>query len=483
MKYIILGAGKAGKSIARDLLQRNREIELILVDDDRQKIGSNWMNIPIQGPIEAYLSHCSEMHTTPVIIALPSVEKKTITKIYSQLQTKRFTDIKILPSLTSNLKDAKTDLLETIDLNELLLRNKLKKANKTNLAYLRNKTVLITGAGGSIGEVLAEHVLLSDPSHLIVLDNNEPALVNVYKRLKHIAATQGTAPRITPVLLPIEQKALVDDLFTHYPIEYVFHTAAYKHVDMVEINPKMGVLVNIIGTKHLLESASDNGTSQFIHISTDKVVEPSNIYGYSKLVAELLVRTHQSSHMNTVVTRFGNVLGSSGSVIPIFVHQIARGGPITITDLRCKRYFMTIPEACSLILHASYLGSTHRTNKLFVLEMGQQIPIIELAQRLCTLYGLELHKDISVQEIGLREGEKLEERLFFSNEHEKKSSIEYIWEVTPKTKQMNTPSKQQESVRASIKALLCRLEQLLDERHSSRDTFYKLFESYLQEVL
>ncbi len=328
----------------------------------------------------------------------------------------------------------KSRIKKTLNMKDLLSREIIELPNKKALSYLQNKRILITGAGGSIGSELATQLLYAGVSRMYLLGHGEYSIYKIAQKL-HRLQEHGIGERTHFIPVPCE---LTDEHSVHHMLkklkaDVIFHTAAYKHIDLVEKNPVVSTATNIFGTKFLVDAAKKYGTQRFILISTDKAANPTSVYGANKLVSEQLALNAGTTEMRTSVMRFGNVLGSRGSVIPLFEKQIATGGPITITSPECCRYFMTLSEACSLILYALQLNK-ETLHSLYALEMGKQISIIDIAQRMLDFYGLKKDKDISFVITGLRPGEKIRENLLSPHEERYESPIKHVYYVINKDK-------------------------------------------------
>ena len=290
--------------------------------------------------------------------------------------------------------------------------------------YLKNRTVLVTGAGGSIGSELCRQMVRFGPERIILFDVSEPNLYSIEMELKY----QWGYENYTTVLGDVRSELLLDRVFRHFCPEVVFHAAAYKHVPMLEQNPWQGVYNNILGTQTLLEQAVCNGTKNFVLVSTDKAVRPTNVMGASKRICELIARAHLGNNTSIMAVRFGNVVGSAGSVIPLFRQQIEQGGPVTVTHPEVTRYFMTIAEATQLILQAGALG---KGGEIFVLEMGTPVKIADMALDLIRLSGKDPERDIEIVFTGLRPGEKLYEELITEGENILATKHEKIMVLKP----------------------------------------------------
>jgi len=409
---IIYGAGKAGQKLAEELKYTDYKIRFF-VDDNQKLQGRSIDGIKIISK-EKLKKIIRDNKEDLLIIAMPSAESKRIEKIYNALK-EYFTDIKILPSLNKILLDKPfSKQLKDISIEDLLAR-KPKDLDKEKIKeFIENKVVLITGAGGSIGSELSRQCARYGAKQLLLLENSE---YNLYK----IEQELGEKYNIVPILQDVSKKDLIEKTFKKYNIDIVLHAAAYKHVPLVEMNIEEAIINNIIGTKNVIDLAIKYNVKNFVLISTDKAVRPTNVMGATKRVCELYAQNVNSNNTDIVAVRFGNVLGSSGSVVPKFKEQILKGGPVTVTHPEITRYFMLIPEACQLVLQAGAIG---KGGEVFILDMGKPVKIVDLAKKMIQMYGKE--DEIEIKFTGLRPGEKLYEELLI-NESEKKTIYESIF--------------------------------------------------------
>ena len=412
---VILGAGFAGTALAREIRQKmpDRRLEAFW-DDDPAKIGTTVEGLPVVGPIAAVAQTSG---IDEAFIAIPSATKNQLRAIWQTLVDAGIPKIQILPAI-SQIVDGEAHLVLTreIDPQDLLGRNPVQISLKESLKYLRGKRVMITGAGGSIGSELARQLLSGGAERLYLYGHGENSIYQIDKELRQLqAGGVGEGSTIVPVIGDLKDANHLEFLLSRMHLDVIFHAAAHKHVPMAETNPVEAVTNNVFGTHHLVEAALAAGVSRFVLISTDKAVEPNSIYGVTKRICEDLVLDADSRSGNArfLVVRFGNVLGSRGSILPLFREQIMAGGPVTITDKRVSRYFMTIPEAVTLVLQAGGVGTG---GQLYLLDMGEPLLIEDLASQIIRFHGKEPHKDIAFQYIGLRPGEKLEERLWGPDE-------------------------------------------------------------------
>jgi len=356
-----------------------------------------------------------------IIIAIASATSKDIRGIMEQVRKTNIKDVKVLPRL-SDLMNGKVTLndIRDISIEDLLGREPVKIDLRQVSSYLRNKIILVTGAGGSIGSELCRQIARLDPAKLIMLDIGETEIFNIDRGIK----SEYPYLQILSIVGCIKDENKVKRVFRENNINIVFHAAAYKHVPLMEENPREAILNNIYGTKVVAKISSEFGVERFINISTDKAVNPTSVMGATKRVAENLILGLTSNSTSFISVRFGNVLGSRGSVVPIFQEQIKKGGPITITDYEMKRYFMTIPESVQLVMQAGAMGNG---SDVFVLDMGDPVFINQIAEELIRLSGLEPDKDIPIVISGRRPGEKIFEELLTAEEGTTKTRHQKIF--------------------------------------------------------
>jgi FlaA1/EpsC-like NDP-sugar epimerase len=416
LKTIVIGAGSTGEMILRDVYQRGyADFHPVgLLDDDIAKLGGYIRGIKVLGPIVDLRQVIRKQKAEALIVAIPSLNHKTLKKIYGAAKECGLQTIKIVPRIYDfhrpeiNLKN-----LEEISIEDLIGRQTIKIDQETINNFIKGKTVLVTGAGGSIGSEIVMQVCSFEPACVILFDIDETELHNISLRIKR--ALPHIEEKCRFITGDVRDDARVDEVFRAFSPGIVFHAAAYKHVPMMESNPKEAIKVNIFGTYTLVKAASRYECSRFILISTDKAIRPTSIMGSSKRIAEYICRAFNGLAGKTeyISVRFGNVLGSRGSVLPLFLDQLRHGGPITITHPEMRRYFMTIPEAVSLVLEASVIG---KGGEVMVLDMGEPVMITTLAEELIRLHGLNPYVDIDIVFTGLRPGEKLFEELLTAEE-------------------------------------------------------------------
>jgi len=423
-RVLIAGAGDAGQMVAREIhTSKHISINLIgFVDDDPVKIGTVIHNAPVLGPLDDIPKLVESYKIQEVIIAMPAVPGSVIRRVVEYCEDCG-TTVKTLPGIYELISgEVSVSRLREIQIGDLLRRQPVSVGSTRVNNLLAGKRVLVTGAGGSIGSELCEQIVLCNPVKLIVFGHGENSLYQLPKKLS-FWSEEEKKERLEIVVGDIRDRSRIDVIFSRYQPEIVYHTAAHKHVPLMEENIEDAVTNNIEGTRNLVELCQKHQAGHFVLISTDKAVEPISVMGMTKRVAELMVRkAADETGFPYVSVRFGNVLGSRGSVVPLFQRQIAAGGPVTITHPEMERYFMTIQEAVQLVLQASAMGTN---GEIFVLDMGKQIRIAELAQDIIELSGLELGEDIEILYTGLRPGEKISEKLYsekespFGSDHEK----------------------------------------------------------------
>jgi FlaA1/EpsC-like NDP-sugar epimerase len=410
-RTLVVGAGDAGEMIVREMLRRPAmEYEPVaFVDDDPRKYGHSIHGVPVMGSREKIPELVADLGIKEILIAIPSTRRGTIREIV-QLCKNTKAGLKTLPDLNS-IVDGTVSLsdLKKVDVEDLLGREPAELDLSMISAYLRGKRILVTGAGGSIGSELCRQILRFAPAELQLMGRGENSIYEIHRELSQDAGFT----RLVQVVGDVINKRKFQGVFAMHKPQIVFHAGADKHVPLMELNPDEAVLNNIVGTKNVLEVANDYGVERVVCISTDKAVNPSSVMGCCKRVAELLVQSDQYQKTVAVAVRFGNVLGSRGSVIPLFQRQIEAGGPVTVTHRGIRRYFMTIPEAAGLVIQAGAMGSG---GEIFVLDMGQPVKIWDLAHNMIRLAGREPGTDIEVKEVGLRRGEKMDEELALGTE-------------------------------------------------------------------
>ncbi len=415
----IIGAGRVGAGLAADLASNPGAAYAtkFFVDIDRNKIGRSINGVPVFSDEEADERVFRDYNIQEVVFAIPSATAERKKELYTRYQ-KTGCKLKTYDYPTTQSVGGKRSLRD-FDAEELLFRQASEILTEDTKAYYRGKTVLISGGGGSIGGELARQIAKIGPKRLVILDVYENGAYDIQQELK----IQHPDLDLVVEIVTITDRGQLERVFREHRPDVVIHAAAHKHVPLMESNCCEAVKNNVFGTKNLLDVAEEAGCAKFIMVSTDKAVNPTNVMGATKRMCEMEVLSHQGK-MNCSATRFGNVLGSNGSVIPLFKRQIMYGGPVTLTDRRIIRYFMTIPEAAQLVLTS---GAFARHGELFVLDMGRPVHILELAENMIRLSGFEPYKDIDIVETGLRPGEKLYEELLVKTEDLDKTDNDQIF--------------------------------------------------------
>lgn len=422
---LIIGAGDAGATIAREIERYHKRSRKVIgfIDDDESKFNRLMGGVRILGNRHDIPSIVKENKVKEIIIAMPSVTRNEIRKIMeicSPLKCK----VNTLPGMYQLLDDeVLVSHLHPVSIEDLLERDEVRLDMDIVEHYIRDKVVLVTGAGGSIGSEICRQIMRVGPKQLLLLGHGENSIYLINQELKNI---YKDGP-IIPIIADIRDKQQLDQIFTQYNPQVVFHAAAHKHVPLMEIQPMAAVLNNIYGTRNVADVAGRHGVERFVMISTDKAVNPTSVMGATKRVAEKVIISMNDTYDTKYITvRFGNVLGSRGSVIPLFKKQIEAGGPVTVTDPEMTRYFMTIPEASQLVLQAGAMG---KGGEVFLLDMGEPVKIIDLARNMIRLSGLEPDKDIHIKITGLRPGEKKYEELLTSEEGTNRTNHTKIFEA------------------------------------------------------
>lgn len=410
----IIGAGSAGVLIYDEILYNHKSNYSVryFIDDDIEKIGKKIRNVMVYGPINRFHDIIQEMPVSEIIIAIPSLSEIRKREIL-ELVTKSEVKVKFLPDLISILQNG-SNLLSCVrefKVEELIGRRSVSFDETEIQCYFKKRIIMVTGGGGSIGSELCRQLARSGPKHLIIIDNYEN---NAYDIQQELIAQYNDSLRLSVEIASVQDKDKINALFEKYRPEIVFHAAAHKHVPFMEDCTDEAIKNNIFGTYYTVHAAHRYHAKKFVLISTDKAVNPTSMMGASKRVCEMIVQSmKEESDTDYITVRFGNVLGSNGSVIPLFRRQIEQGGPVTITDKRANRYFMTISEAAQLVLRACSMNTQSET---YVLDMGQPVNILTLAENLIRLMGYVPYKEIPIEEIGIRQGEKLNEELLMHND-------------------------------------------------------------------
>lgn len=424
INVLIVGAGVAGKELFRELDKNLKDLFKVVgfIDDDPKKTGSRVNGLKVLGNIQSLENKIQTLKIKEVFIALPSAEGETIKRIIESCHKQKVA-FKIVPRILEIvLGKVKLRQVREVKIEDLLGRPIIRSDQQKFLDFFKNKKILVTGSAGSIGSELCRQLIQFNIKQLICFDIWESGLFNLDAELKNLK------PESFKIIVGnIQDKKKLENIFSTERPDFVFHAAAYKHVPLMQSNPDEAVKNNVFGTKNLSEIALKNRVRKFINISTDKAADPSSVMGTTKLLAEKIVRNAGSKNSTRFISvRFGNVLDSQGSVVPIFRRQIQEGGPVTVTDPEMTRYFMTIPEAVQLVLEAGLLGKGQET---FVLDMGSPVKITDLAGLMIQLSGFIPEKEIQIKYIGKRPGEKLSEILNTDKESLEITSNQKIFRV------------------------------------------------------
>lgn len=412
-RILLIGGGTAGRMLVQESLSGSRSTGKIccIIDDSEAKRGKYIEGVRIIGGRDQIEEAVKHYRITQIILAIPSAPMEEQKKIL-ELCSATGCHVRIVPGLSQLLNgEAKMGDVRDVQIEDLLGRDPVELNTERLNSFIGNKTVMVTGGGGSIGSELCRQIAEYRPKQLIIVDIYEN---NAYDIQQELRRTYGVMLDLKVEIASVRDKERTEQIFATYRPDLVFHAAAHKHVPLMENCAAEAVKNNIFGTYHVVNAAEKFGVKKFVMISTDKAVNPTNVMGATKRFCEMVLQSRIGSKTEYCAVRFGNVLGSNGSVVPLFKRQIAEGGPVTITDKRIIRYFMTIPEAASLVLEA---GAMAKHGQVFVLDMGEPVKILDLAEKLIQLSGLRPYQDIEIREVGLRPGEKLyEELLMNSNE-------------------------------------------------------------------
>lgn len=426
----IIGAGDAGYILLKELSKNNifRANVVGLIDDNRKN--SVISGVSVVGTTYDMLNLIPKYEVEQVFLAIPSISAYNKNRILNVLKEANVT-VKVMSSgIAVEDGESISKHLKDVSIEDLLGRGEVKLSQGEIRSYIKGKSILVTGAGGSIGSQIVREIFKFKPSQLVLVDVNENALYMLERDLDFEKSHSKEYEDIQYIseIVSIREKAALTEVFDKYKPDVVFHAAAHKHVPLMERRPQEAIKNNVFGTKNVMDVAIEKEVERFIMISTDKAVNPTNAMGASKRLTEIILQSKGNKYKTKfAAVRFGNVLGSNGSVIPIFKEQIKKGGPITITHRNIIRYFMTIPEAAQLVLQAGYYASE---GEIFLLDMGEPVKIIDLATNLIKLSGLEPYKDIDIEEIGLRPGEKMYEELSLDYESSEKTDNKMIYKNT-----------------------------------------------------
>ena len=413
VNVLIVGAGAACSTTIRELKDNDDGAGyrvVCLIDDNKGTHGKRINGVTVVGDRYAIPEAVQKFSVDEIIIAIPSAPKSEIGKICDICSTTKC-KLRILPGLYQLIKgDVQVGQMRDVDINDLLGREPIITDIHSIMDYVSNRVVMVTGGGGSIGSELCRQLAERHPKHLIILDIYENSAYDIQQELRR----KYPSLNLTVLIASVRNQLRIDTIFEHYRPEIVYHAAAHKHVPLMEDSPNEAVKNNVFGTLNVVRASDKYGVKRFVMISTDKAVNPTNVMGATKRICEMIIQTYNGrSDTEFVAVRFGNVLGSNGSVIPLFKRQIAAGGPVTVTHPDIIRYFMTIPEAVSLVLQA---GAYAKGGEIFVLDMGEPVKIDDLAKKLIRLSGYTPGSDIAIEYTGLRDGEKLYEELLMDEE-------------------------------------------------------------------
>jgi len=420
-RTMIVGAGAGGELVMKEIYKNPalKNIPVAFIDDDISKIGSKMMGVDIVGPVSKLASFIEIYNIEEVIIAIANMSIKELHDMVNIVADKNI-KLKRLPLMTELDKNKPAQIMD-VKLEDLLNRDTVNLDNEHVEQFIEGKTVLVTGGGGSIGSELCRQIALYNPKHLIIFDIYEN---NAYEIQMELQRKYKKKLQLTVLIGSVYNKARLETVFNNYKIDVVFHAAAYKHVPLMEDSPIEAVRTNVLGTYNTAMLAGIYNVQDFVLVSSDKAVRPTNVMGATKRFAELIIQAMNKQHDTKYnAVRFGNVLGSNGSVIPLFKKQIEDGGPVTVTHKDITRYFMTIPEAVSLILQSAVFSEG---GEIFILDMGEAVKIKDLAEKMIRLSGFKPYKDIDITYTGLRPGEKLFEELLI-DDHALKTTHDKIF--------------------------------------------------------
>ena len=411
-RFLIVGAGNAGEALLREIHRMPvAQYDVIgFIDDDPSRQGINIHGIPILGTVEQLPKTCKDRNIEEIAIAMPEAGHHQLRHVIRVCEGTKIR-FRTVPSITDIASGKfRVSQIRDVDINDLLGREAVELDLHLIEAFVKDKTILVTGAGGSIGSEMCRQICNFDPKLLLLIEQAENPLYYIERELHK----RFSRVSIKTIICNITDKIRVDEIFEKYKPQIVIHAAAHKHVPLMELNPGEAIKNNVVGTQVVADAADNYGATNVVMISTDKAVNPTSIMGSSKRIAEMYIQDlNRTSKTHFVTVRFGNVLGSNGSVVPIFKKQIAQGGPVTVTHPMMKRYFMTIPEASQLVLQAATMG---KGGEIFVLDMGEPVKIVDLAKELITLSGFRPGEDIEIAFTNPRPGEKLFEELSLDDE-------------------------------------------------------------------
>lgn len=481
-KILIYGAGDSGL-ITRDILQNDTQFNYKVVgfiDDKPSKIGTFIDGVKIYSINDIDNKFIERNDISEIIISIQNIKTNQLLNLSKSLEDLNV-NIKIIPPISNWIDGTyKPAQIKQLKIEDLLGRESIKLKNPIINENVQDKVILVTGAAGSIGSEISRQLAMMDFAQLILIDQAESALYDVQQSLKN-EISEEKQNRIDYIVSSIRDRKRMLSLFDKYHPQIIFHAAAYKHVPLMEKFPYEAINTNIYGTKIIADLANEFGAEKFVMVSTDKAVNPTNVMGATKRVAEIYVNcTNEKSKTNYIVTRFGNVLGSNGSVIPLFKRQLENGGPLTVTHPDITRFFMTIPEACQLVLEAAIMG---KGGEIFVFDMGESMKIIDLAKRMIRLSGFKYPEEIDIKIVGLRPGEKIYEELLANDENTVKTHHEKIMIAKVNTNKCQDNKKLIEELclmsstiekHEQVMHLVAKIKEIVPEFKSQNSEFEKL---------
>ena len=467
-RILIIGAGRLAVMLMRDIAENEHlNYNIVgLIDDDHFKRNKRLYGSKVLGGRNDIIRLCEEHNIDEIIFAIYSIENSQKTEIL-EICSKTGRKVKILPGVEEALNGSKQlQKIREIKIEDLIMRDTISLDNELIESNIFNKTVLVTGGGGSIGSELCRQIVRYKPERLIILDIYENTTYELQNELEDICPEQ----KIDVLIASVRDKARLDDIFKTYHPDIVFHAAAHKHVPLMETSPAEAIKNNVFGTYNTALCALEHGAKRFVMISTDKAVNPTNIMGATKRMCEMIVQTLQKmGKTEFVAVRFGNVLGSHGSVVPRFTKQIEAGGPVTVTHPEITRFFMTIPEASQLVLQAAAYA---KGGEIFVLDMGEPVKIYDLAKKMINLSGLKPEVDIKIEFSGLRPGEKLYEELLMNEEGLKKTSHSKIFVGQPIDMTVDELNQKLDTLKSALN----------DDNNDLKETMAKVVPTYMYNV-
>lgn len=481
-KILIYGAGDSGL-ITRDILQNDTQFNYKVVgfiDDKPSKIGTFIDGVKIYSINDIDNKFIERNDISEIIISIQNIKTNQLLNLSKSLEDLNV-NIKIIPPISNWIDGTyKPAQIKQLKIEDLLGRESIKLKNPIINENVQGKVILVTGAAGSIGSEISRQLAMMDFAQLILIDQAESALYDVQQSLKN-EISEEKQNRIDYIVSSVRDRKRMLSLFDKYHPQIIFHAAAYKHVPLMERFPYEAINTNIYGTKIIADLANEFGAEKFVMVSTDKAVNPTNVMGATKRVAEIYVNcTNEKSKTNYIVTRFGNVLGSNGSVIPLFKRQLENGGPLTVTHPDITRFFMTIPEACQLVLEAAIMG---KGGEIFVFDMGESMKIIDLAKRMIRLSGFKYPEEIDIKIVGLRPGEKIYEELLANDENTVKTHHEKIMIAKVNTNKCQDNKKLIEELclmsstiekHEQVMHLVAKIKEIVPEFKSQNSEFEKL---------